>query len=615
MGQAVVAIPPAELPSESRSAPVTARMGVAAGAGAVLLACGGFILLWWNRYLSPTVGGELFFASMAERGALPYRDYFFPMQPGLVFQSVWLSSIFGQKLIVFWILGVGVRLASALCLYAWLVRWFRPAVAAAAVVTTFFVSSADIADFPAFYNHEAMAFALFGAFCAMKALEAQGGFAWALAAGFLLATNFWIKQTTGVVVDFALVVAFGVASGVLLGFRQAIAKTATIVLGLAVPVAAVGYWLYRHQLLGDYFDQVYLSGPASKGGLVASLLRPVALTDANRWLHWPAFLALLSLGMYAYSWCRKPAKSDESFARLAFFALAAACTLVILRAELWQNALITSHTPLLGCAYLALLGNFLVIAYTLIMAVRGRSDLRIVELGFLGVVGFACAYSLSISWAAFETMAFPGLALLMALVFQRVFGEHASTVGRALTVAACLLLLGLAGKLKYTEPFSWGYLSEPPLSQPTVPVASSALEGFNIAGDTARLLAEIPELIRSHSHADERILIYPHMPVFYALGQRRMAGFAVMHWMDVCPDRVALRDAATLQTEPPAVIVSMEMPLDVYRNQEDRFRNGQPSGQRRLAEVLASLIPAYNLVGEFQSPGYDYPIKVWARKR
>src|SRR4051812_24041201 len=96
-----VALEPAAESRATRGGPVAWQMGAAA----VLLSCGLFMLLWWNRYLSPTVGGELFFAFMAEQGALPYRDYFLPMQPGLVFESVWLTALFGHKLIVFWLLG------------------------------------------------------------------------------------------------------------------------------------------------------------------------------------------------------------------------------------------------------------------------------------------------------------------------------------------------------------------------------------------------------------------------------------------------------------------------------------------------------------------------------
>src|SRR6185312_3317052 len=106
----------------------------------------------------------------------------------------------------FWTLGVGLRLASSLCLYYWLVRWFHPLAAAASVVMTFFISSADIADFPAFYNHQALAFSLFGGFFALKALESnqRGSYGWAFISGLFLGLNFLMKQTTGVVVDVAV---------------------------------------------------------------------------------------------------------------------------------------------------------------------------------------------------------------------------------------------------------------------------------------------------------------------------------------------------------------------------------------------------------------------------
>lgn len=586
------------------------------------------MLQWWNRYLSPTVGGELFFVSATARGELPYRDYFFPGQPGMVLTSVLIAKLFGPRLIVFWALGVVLRLAAAACLYCWLAKWFRPAVAAGAVILTFIISSSDIADFPAFYNHQALAFGLFGAYCAMKALDARHGYLWVFLGGLFLALNFWTKQTTGVIVDFAVLVAFAFAGFLLHGVRWSFTRTFVLTIGLALPVAAGLGWLYYEQLLPLYFDQVYFSGPASKGGLVASLLRPVSLTLENPALYWPALLALVGLCVDLYERARGRFGLGPWLRSIAYLGLAFSLALVMLkdvalsiyasfqaRELVWVGPYVDTRTLLLSCAYLALVGNLVAIAFVLGRVLLRRGDRRIVDFGLLAAVGFASAYSLSISWAAFETMTFPGLALLFALLFERIFAIDAERASRRIWVGVCVVLVVLAGWRKQVAPFTWGFLSEPPVAQGKVPVSEPALLGFHLSPDTARLFDEVPRLIRAHSREDDKILIYPHMPIFYALTDRRQVGVALAHWMDVCPDRIALHDAEAVRANPPAVIVSMEMSDEVYTAQEAQFRSGQSSGQRKMVETLAALTPQYNLVGEFQAPGQRFPIKVWAKQR
>src|SRR5207249_10767691 len=106
-------------------------------------------------------------------------------------------------------------------------------------------------------------------------------------------------------------------------------------------------------------------------------------------------------------------------------------------------------------------------------------------------------------------MAFPGLALLLALVFERIFAAEPKAEFGPAWVSLCVVLVLLAGWRKQVAPFTWGYLSEPPVAQGTVPVAEPALLGFHLSPETARLFDEVPRLIRQHSDENAPILIYP----------------------------------------------------------------------------------------------------------
>jgi hypothetical protein len=106
------------------------------------------------------------------------------------------------------------------------------------------------------------------------------------------------------------------------------------------------------------------------------------------------------------------------------------------------------------------------------------------------------------------------------------------------------------------------------------------------------------------------------MPMLYGLADRRPATFSYMHWLDVCPDHVAERDAARLVKSPPALMVVMTIPTEHLAVLEWSFRPaGQGAGQRVVEQAIEALLPRYDLVGEFVSPGIAAPIRVWALRR
>lgn len=96
--------------------------------------------------------------------------------------------------------------------------------------------------------------------------------------------------------------------------------------------------------------------------------------------------------------------------------------------------------------------------------------------------------------------------------------------------------------------------------------------------------------------------------------KNRYVGVGKNRNFDVCPDLCAVRDAAELLRKPPAVIVNLEFPEEVWKFHENAFRKGVLSGQRKIAAAMNQLTGngRYEAVGRFETP-LGYPIKVWAR--
>lgn len=599
------------------SAPsVPSLLGRRLGLAAVLALSTLYILLWWNRYLSPVNGGELHIAMEFEHGRMPYRDYYYFTQPGNVIQCAAVTALFGHRLIVFWALGVALRVASLGCLYLWLLRVSRPSFAALAVITTGIIAAADVCDHPSFYNHQALAHGVIGAFFASKALEARGraGVGWALLAGLFLAFNLLIKQTTGLVIAAAVTGGLAVGAWRLHGAKQAALRLAALLLALAVPMGLVWLWLDQHGVLGSYFDQVYFSASKSKGGLGATLLRPLILTFIFGELFWSWFVGLAGLGLLGLGWIIADRKALHGQSQPVLVVLLVAFgALVTLTLRPWDNPNLGSRVPLLAAVYVTLIGNLIVMCSALPALRNPEASATQVQEGFLGLIGFAAAYSLSVSWAAFEIMVFPGLAVVLALGLEKSAGLRVPT--RLSLVGVCLVLVVLAGWRKFTTPCSWGGWQEPPLSASTQSPTTPQLQGFVLSPATAKMFDDITAMIREHSSENETVLVYPHMHIFYGLADRQPATLAFHHWVDAVTDEVAEADAERILKNPPAVIVALQLPPETYWAQELAFRGGKPSGQRKLAAAIESLTRNYEQLGVFHSDAPSFPIAVWARRR
>lgn len=583
--------------------------------GAILVALGAAFYLswWWNRCLSPIAGHEILFANQATHVRLPYRDYFFVAPPGVVLWPILVSKLFGQAVIALWAVGGALRVVSLLCLYCWLVRVYRPATATLAVLTTTAVSAGDIADYPACYFVPQMAAMMVGCYCASRTLTASGSWqqwGWAIASGAFLGLTFLVKQTTGGIVTASVMGFFAWA-----GWRQeSVARGWRYVLGLAVGLAlalgAVGLWLLANGCLWDCIHQTMLWGPASKGGLWQSLLRPVFQTVEGGLLA-EALIALTIVAILYLIQMRS--RTQSTFGPSVYVAVAA--LIGVRLGWLGADRGFSSRLVTQAAVYVGVFGSLALGAAQARRLLQGPVDARGLQKGLLFLVAFTSAYSLAMSWPAYEVMTLPTLAIVLCEALELDYPARRRAAVHTAILGTCVLLIAVATYRKETTPTSWGFWSEPPISAGTVVAKTPQLAGFRLSPSTAEFFDEVTELIRSHAGEDEAIFTYPVWHIFYALADRKPATFAFMHFWDVCPDDLAIRDAERILEHPPAVIVASELPEDEYRSAELAFRAGKPSGQRQLAAAIARLTADYDLLQTYTSSGNHYPIKVWARKK
>jgi hypothetical protein len=572
------------------------------GAGAVALGCLAFLGAWWNASSSPTGGSELFFMEPSLQALLPYRDLAYQSPPGMVMLYRAVAALTGPRLVALLAVGVLVRTAGALAAYGLLLRAVRPAHAAAGVLVAVVVSSTDIADTPIYYNHVWVSLALCGAWALVRGLEARGAARLALAAlgGLAVAASLSMKQPAvfgAMALGLGLVPLARVGSG---EGRRPWGAVAAAVAGGLMGAGVVVAWLAQHGLVGDFLAAMQ-AAPGSKGGVGTSLLRPLTLLLQLPRERAAEGAGALVVAAAAAVWARRGGVARR-WAGWPFFVVAPAL-LALAGGSLTLRGVTLTATAVgfLGCLAVAVGA-----AWSWRAGARSARDAAVLLLALLGA---GVAYASAVSWPLFESMAFPAVGVVLALALEWLAVQEREALRGAL-VAGALALTGLAGAQKEREPASWGFWRDPPLSSPGVVAPLPEYEGMRLSAPAAAFLGGVTELVAARTGADEPLYVFPNLPVLYALTGRRPATFGLAHWVDLCPDQVAARDARTLLERPPHLIVRRRDTLAQVAGEEALFRAGAHSGVRAVFEALEELRPRYRLVWTFTDAA-TAPIDVW----
>jgi hypothetical protein len=171
-----------------------------------------------------------------------------------------------------------------------------------------------------------------------------------------------------------------------------------------------------------------------------------------------------------------------------------------------------------------------------------------------------------------------------------------------------------AAGLKLQSPFTWADWQEGNVRRATVEPNFPELRGIRVTPETDRFLERVVADIQHNSRPDEPVAEFCCMPILYLLAHRAPATFAYVHYIDVTPDDVYRADAERLETNPPAVVVTLERSEEEVREGEINFRGGKPSGERTLWTVLRNLGPGYRLADILTTPNTNKRVEVWVRQ-
>jgi hypothetical protein len=208
-----------------------------------------------------------------------------------------------------------------------------------------------------------------------------------------------------------------------------------------------------------------------------------------------------------------------------------------------------------------------------------------------------------------------GLAYLIAAACDSVSSRSGKSFIGIMTIL-CLCQTAESALYKYNDAYDWnGWRSVIPVHE--VKSHWPQLAGFRLGAPTQHILDTILDDVARDTKPGEPIFTFPHMPMFNFVTRHPQPTFAPVHYWDVCPDYVAIADAARVKAAKPAVIVEMVMPEWLWLDGERTFREGHLSGQRKIEAVIRQFAASgdYRLQDTFIAPFVFTRINVWQRIR
>lgn len=584
--------------------------------GIILISATLYYSSFFNRFAGLRSGdGEYSGGIALLSGSLPYRDYFSAGPPLNQVKSAIELALFGKALIVTRICAVFERFVIAGVLYAWLRRNFGVWASSLAVIVTLIVSTGDATDPLASYNHDAILFAMLCGFAASVSLESQRwrkAMMLALLAGAAAGLSALTKQTVGLGNAVAVLAIAGVACARVHGFRRCAGWLAAYGMGFAAPVVIVAGYLAHLGVLHACLQMLFVTGPQAKAARPGMFLGREILIGAvlATWVLLAVIALLLFRRAIWRSFNAEPAQEEPTASQWRWLAIGS--LLVIGVAELLD---LTSLPALRdfskGSIYFAFFGTAIFGFLAVVAGLRrsGRSGLRMWQLAVFAAVGWSVAFTLSLSWPAFEAMTLPGLGLLLAATI-----DGSGPRGRRFVYALMAVMVFMAVREKLDLPFGFDGLNEAPVRFSTVKSDIPALRGMRLPAETVRLLDETVPAMQSASAEHAPVFTYSEMGLLYALSGGHPPTWSGSHNIDVVSDALAQQDAGRLLRNPPAVILYERSSETALQIQELVWRDGKPSGQRALIAALNTITANYRLVDTFRLLPQDSPIELYIRR-
>lgn len=567
----------------------------------------------FNRYLPFQDGWFHYYVLLTQRGELPYRDFFYFLQPIPLFMFELLAKI-GPEFIVSRYYGVFERLVLFVVLYYLLRKEFSPSSTFVGVLGGIFLYQSHNSDVMYSYYQTTLLLFLIVLLCFKKAETSSLSGLYFLISGIFASLVFFTKQSNGLVV-FLLSIFLLFLDG---QFKQGLKRLFPFLVGYFIPLTIIIGWLVKFQLMTSYISQVF--GGASSKGPIAYIL----LGFFNRHYAPENFLIIISIVLllvfavwqrWTYFRIVDKIETDNDwncFLLVGFILFSVLGFLVPLSTQNATGIFYIEKFYGLLWVYSVFFVLFLLSLNIGFRWISRKPQIFSPAISRLILGSFAWMYAHGMSYQLEEHGTLLGFAVVLAIFFDRIQSKNNSFRFIILTAVFLVALVGVIQKRQI--PYSWwGWIEYGHIK--TVTSSVPVFRGFHLSPENNEFYETVYKDILEHSTQNDTIYTYPHIPIFNYITNRLQPTFSPVHYFDVCPDPIAIQDAELLKRNPPKMIIFLDMPENVYQFHENGFRDGHLSGQREIVSVVQQIVLQYNYkkIRTLYTPGYEWPLIVWVK--
>ena len=584
-----------------------------------------FQLFYFNRFLPIQDGWFIEYAKQISSGKVIYKDFQVFVQPIYVFIFSWVSDFFGNSFITFRYYGLFERtvlIGVIYLLFSQIANAFRSAFLVLLGMFLFVTCTADVIY--SYYQLVAI-FVFLSAYFVILSFRKKSHKALILA-GLFSGLAFLTKQSTGTLVPVALILTIGTLSFTKISeLKSLITPILLFICGFVLPIIIMIIYIWHLGALDYYFDQVF-GAAASKGKLSHALFSFWAyLLNLQQFFQMGLFFMLVyglhrfwlmqSFSTSRISTFLERGKLNWSFIGLVFLVAASLTPWFVSYPESFSNLnfIYTSVNFFVMenmFAYACIYFNGVLVIYYFHRVVTKTISLNEISLAIISVTSFAFMWGHGLSGfiEPHATLISSGLLFGWLLSTEVPF----NILKNAMVYVLIIFIIVMCSFSKASWMYSWwGWddrISWTASRQPNSPL----LKGFYLNDDKAEIIDGITKAIQDNSDEGDAIFTFPHMPMFYLLGNRPHDTFSAVHYFDVCSDELAKSDAKIVASTKPKVILYMDIPESGWKFNEDTYRGGARSGQREIKELIEGFKRSgeYKTVRSYTTSGYGYKIEV-----
>ncbi len=543
---------------------------------------------------------------LKDKGLQPYRDVEFVLPPMTLVFYDFLDLVSGNNIALHKMLGVVLSIANAAMVYLWL-KGSSGRAASFASAFLFFLLETTFPIYLARDYHSLVSF--FTILCLALLLPElkgpsqkgmRGMFLGGLAAGTAVQLLFLTKQNLGLLL-FIAVIFTHLAAGLIVKKASSRGKNflphLIFITGYGLAFFAAGaaliHVLVPYMGISDFYRS--LMNVESKGSPLYMITR-VFHDTSNVYIITRAFIGfiLIVLFLQTYKYYREnlatyvkrqpPAlKQGLGFLALLFMVLLI-LVVIVRKAGLWSSYDLFT---------MAAVGLYFVDGYGFLISLGKKAEKQ--DGAFERIIIFGALIFANTMTASLNPV---GTALILVYYLAIWIEKGIDVLSRlqpgwaqVTLFAAFILIVEVTAGMQFAKlssPYTWWGNAEPSVFTSNASSDQKMLAGMSLSVSRVAIIDKIVSDIQKKTLPGDPILIYPGMPILYALSERLPPTRSYIQWYDFARPTTLMEDFTSLSESPPKMIVQMAVPSGV--SQGHRKLLGRRLVQDAFARYLQCMV-------------------------